>query len=174
MVWARTKLLIYDYIFEPVKQIKISYTGPNPEKFYKKINELIRTVFNVPEAYVQEKEYTWEKLKETERFEVAWEVNKLLDMFSYVVTEIEMRGFSSGGEGKVSITMKPRLITEYPQDTVWQQSIVYEMLRRMWHRIFYHNKRMEYLNLGKELLVNFESSIKHFAEELRQGADKNA
>ena len=36
MVWARTRLLIWDYIFEPVKRIKINYTGPNPDKFYQK------------------------------------------------------------------------------------------------------------------------------------------
>ena len=44
MVWARTKLLIWDYIFEPVKDIEIAYQGPNPQKFYKKINELISTL----------------------------------------------------------------------------------------------------------------------------------
>ena len=169
MVWARTKLLIWDYIFEPAKEIKIFYTGPNPERLYKKMNELIRTVFNVPEAYVQEKQYDWEKTKETQRFSISWEVNKVLDLFSYVTVEIDMTGFSTEGEGRVSIRLKPRLITEYPQDTIWQQSIVYEMLRRFWHRAFYHHKRMEYLNFGKELITRFESAIKHFGENLREG-----
>src|SRR3989304_913809 len=100
MVWARTKLLIWDYIFEPVKEINISYTGPNPDKFYKKLNELIRVVFNVPDAYVQEKEYNWEKTKDGERFTVAWEINKVLDTFSYITIELEMNGFVIGGEGK--------------------------------------------------------------------------
>ena len=30
MVWARTKLLIWDYIFEPIKDLRISYIGPKP------------------------------------------------------------------------------------------------------------------------------------------------
>lgn len=167
MVWARTKLLIWDYIFEPVKDLKINYAGKHPEKFYKKINELIRTVFNIPDAYVQEKLFNWENEKDTERFEILWEVNKILDVFSYITVEVDLRGFSSAGEGRASIRIKPRLITEYPQDTIWQQSIVYEMLRRFWHRLFYHHKRMEYLSLGKELLVNFEGSIKHYAESLK-------
>ena len=167
MVWARTKLLIWDYIFEPVKDLKINYAGKHPEKFYKKINELIRTVFNIPDAYVQEKLFNWENEKDTERFEILWEVNKILDLFSYVTVEVDLRGFSTAGEGRASIRIKPRLITEYPQDTIWQQSIVYEMLRRFWHRLFYHHKRMEYLSLGKELLVNFEGSIKHYAESLK-------
>jgi hypothetical protein len=167
VVWARTKLLIWDYIFEPVKEIRISFTGKNPEKFYKKINELIRTVFNVPDAYIQEKDYSWESLQQSDKFKVSWEVNKILDVFSYITVEIDLSGFSASGEGRVDITLKPRLITEYPQDTIWQQNIIYEMMRRFWHRAFYHQKRMEYLNYGKELVTSFESSLKHFSETLR-------
>src|SRR3989338_6269538 len=168
MVWARTKLLLWDYVFEPVKDIRISYKGPHPERFYKKLNELIRTIFNVPDAYIQETSYTWEKGKDTERFEVNWEVKKLLDTFSYITIEIDLKGFSVNGEGKAAIRLKPRLITEYPQDSLWQQSIVYEMLRRTWHRMYYHHKRMEYLYLGRELIINFERSVKQYMEELRK------
>jgi hypothetical protein len=168
MVWARTKLLIWDYIFEPVKDIKLEYKGPFPEKFYKKLNELIRTIFNVPDAYVQEKNYSWEKTKDSEKFEVEWEVTKVLDVYSYITVELSMKGFTMNGEGKVTIKIKPRLITEYPQDTVFQQSIFYEMARRMWHQFFYHHKRMEYLNHGKELITSFESALKHFGETLRE------
>jgi len=170
VVWARTKLLIWDYVFEPVKEINISYTGPAPDKFYKKINELVRVVFNVPDAYVQEKEYSWEKTKDGERFSVGWEVNKILDTFSYITVEIDFSGFSVNNEGKVNMRIRPRLITEYPQDTVWQQNIIYEMTRRFWHNMFYHKKRMEYLNFAKELVTSFESSVKHFGEVLREGA----
>ena len=67
MVWARTRLLIWDYVFEPVKTIVINYEGKNPEKIYKKLHELIRTCFNVPEGYIQEKSYSWEKKKDVEK-----------------------------------------------------------------------------------------------------------
>jgi hypothetical protein len=168
MVWARTKLLIWDYIFEPVKDIIINFSGKKPEKFYKKINELIRTVFNVPDAYVQEKLYNWNKKENMEQFEIDWEVNKILDTYTYINVEISLKGFSSGGEGKAAIKIKPNLITEYPQDTIWQQNIIYEMFRRFWHKYFYHKKRMEFLNFGKEIIVTFEKSIKDFAQELGQ------
>lgn len=169
MVWARTRLLIWDYIFEPVKQIKIDYVGKHPERFYKKLHELMRLVFNVPEGYIQEKEYKWEKKKDMEGFEVGWEVMKVFDVFSYLALEIDFRGFVllESGEGKCTIVIKPRLITEYPQDTIWQQSIFYEMTRRFWHRIYYHKKRLEYLYWSKEVVVEFERKIKQFGEELR-------
>jgi hypothetical protein len=170
MVWARTKLVIWEYIFEPVKELRISYAGPHPEKMYAKLKELIRLVFNVPDAYVQEKVYSWERGKESEKFEVEWEINKILDTYSYISVELSVRGFSAAGEGKAEITIKPRLLTEYPQDTIWQQSIIYEMLRRFWDSRFYHHRRMEYVNMGKEMIVTFETDIKKYFEKLRAGA----
>ena len=172
MVWARTKLLIWDYIFEPVKDLRISYAGPKPETLYEKVKDLIKLVFNVPDAYVQEKTYNWERGKESEKFEIEWEVNKILDTFSYITIEVSLRGFSVGGEGKADVRIRPRLITEYPQDTVWQHSIFYELLRRFWHVHFYHRKRMEYLNLGKETIVSFEQSLKRYMDDLRAGREQ--
>ena len=169
MVWARNKLLIWDYIFEPVRDLSINYTGRNPEKFYKKIKELCRVIFNVPDSYIQEKTYTWEAGKDRERFEVSWEINKIFDIYSYITIEVDIRGFTSEGEGRATIRIRPRLITEYPQDTVIQQNLMYEMIRRIWHRVFYNHKRMEYLDLGKELIMNFERGLKDFAEEMRKG-----
>ncbi len=167
MVWARTKLLIYDYVFEPVKDIRMSFVCKTPEKLYPKINELLRSVFNVPDAYVQEKAYSREMGKDAERFETEWELNKILDMYSYITIEVDLTGFSSGGEGKATIRIKSRLITEYPQDTIWQQNIIYEMFRRFWHKFYYHHKRMEYLNLARELVKSFETNVKSYVETLK-------
>lgn len=168
MVWARTKLLIWDYVFEPVRNIGINYSGKHPEKLYKKINELMRTIFNVPEGYIQEKTYDWDKSSKTEKFKVAWELNKIFDKFSYLVVEVILKGYSKDGSGRVSVSIKPRLITEYPQDTAWQQNLFYEIIRRFWHSVFYHRKRMEYLDASKEMCVAFESSIKNFTNELNK------
>lgn len=168
MVWARTRLMIYDYVFEPVKQIKIDFVCRRTDLFYKKIQELLRVVFNIPEGYIQEKEYRWEKHKDTEQFEVSWEVTKIFDIYSYLGLEIGLRGFlTQDGEGRASVTIKSRLITEYPQDTIWQQSIFYEMLRRFWHRMYYHNKRMRFLYWCKEAVLDFERKLKEFSEEIK-------
>ncbi len=166
MVWSRNKLLIWDYIFEPVKEITFSYSGKNPEKYYKKIHELIRLVFNVPDVYVQEKTYSWERGQGGEKFEVDLEVNKILDKFTYLTVELEFKGSSANGEGKVSIRMKPRMITEYPQDTIWQQNILYEFVRRLWHKFYYHEQRMKYLRDSKEFVITFDRELKAFGESL--------
>ena len=169
MVWARTKIAIWDYVFEPVHNIVINYTGPKPSALYKKINELIRTVFNVPESYIQEKNYNWEKLEKGEKFTVDWEVTKIFDKFTFLVVEITLKGAEKDNYGKAGVTIRPRIITEYPQDTIWQQNLLYEMLRRFWHTTFYHRKRMEYLDISKNLCVAFESAIKQYMDELKAG-----
>lgn len=168
MVWARTKLTLWDNVFEPIKQIQVTYTGETPSKFYNKINELIRTIFNVPEGYVQEKTYDWKRSDNSQTYNVLWEVNKLLDQYSFIMVEIDLKGYEKDGTGKASIRIKPRLITEYPQDTLWQQNIFYEILRRFWHSVFYHGKRMEYLDKARELVTNFESNLKRFGEKMRE------
>jgi len=160
--------MIYDYVFEPVKQIKFSFSGKRPDLFYKKVQELLRVIFNVPEGYIQEKEYRWEKRKDAEVFEIGWEITKIFDVYSYLGIELDLKGaVDPEGFGSANIVIKPRLITEYPQDTVWQQSIFYEMLRRFWHRMYYHKKRMTYLYWCKEATLDFERKLKDFSEELR-------
>lgn len=167
MVWAATKLTIWDYIYRDIKAIEIEYKGKKPQLLYKKIKELIKDVFRVPEGGFQEKKYTWNKTETGEEFEAEWEAIHQLDDFSYLMVRISLKGFSSAGVGKASITYQPILITEYPQDTFWQQNILYELIRRLWHAIFYKNKRNEFFEMGREMSERFDREIKDFIEKLK-------
>ena len=48
MVWARTKLMIHDDLLRPLPKMTIKFTGPNPEKFYKEIYNLVVMSFRIP------------------------------------------------------------------------------------------------------------------------------
>ena len=63
------------------------------------------------------------------------------------------------------------LRTEYPQDTVWQRSLFYEMLRTFWHRIFYHNKRMEYIIQCRDLVSFYMKKMRELFKELKEEAE---
>jgi len=166
MVWASTKLTIWDYIYRDVKTMNFSYKGKNPELLYKKVKELLQDVFGIVPGGFQEKSYSINKTDNGLEFEAEWEAIRQLDDFSYLKVDITIRGFSSGGIGKVSISYRPVLMTEYPQDTFWQQSIFYEILRRMWHTLFYRKKRNEYYELGRELSEKFESELKEYMQKI--------
>jgi hypothetical protein len=60
------------------------------------------------------------------------------------------------------------LRTEYPQDTLWQKTIFYEMMRVFWHRGFYHNKRREYIIEGRRLLAMLQDQIEEYFRDLRE------
>lgn len=169
MVWARTKLVLYDNIYdEGERDITIDYAGKNPQKIYYKLKELFLEVFNVPEGKVQEMYYTWEKKGDTDKIDVRWRVVKDMDMYSFLRFDVSFRATATGGEGTASMKIKPRFITEYPQDTLIQQSIFYEMARRFWHNVFYQKQRIKWFEEGKELCAQFDKKLKEYQDELRQ------
>ena len=140
----------------------LKYSGKNPERFYKEIYNLLLVSFRVHEHSIQEKEFHWSK-GEPEKFKIVWEINKDLDKFSYYYITVKLSGESSKTHGKAEIEIEGALRTEYPQDTFWQRSLLYEILRMFWHTVFYSSKRDEYLREGRRLLSLFCNQVKALA-----------
>jgi len=159
MVWARAKLMIEDDLLSPLPVVRIKFAGQNPERFYKEMYNLMLVSFRVHEHSIQEKDFQWSK-GETEKFNIRWEVNKDLDKFSYYFVEVRLNGEMAKNTGKVEIEVEGLLRTEYPQDTFWQRSLIYEILRMFWHTTFYGSKRDEYLREGRRLMSLFCDQVK--------------
>jgi len=159
MVWARTKLMIHDDLLRPIPKITMNIEGTNPKKFYKEIYNLMLVNFRVSEHSIQEKEFNWSK-GEPEKFKIKWEMNKDLDKFSYYHVEISLEGQASKTRGSVKIEVDGSLRTEYPQDTFWQKSLLYEFLRMAWHTMFYSSKRDDFLREGRLLLSSFVNELR--------------
>jgi hypothetical protein len=170
---ARMKLLIEEELYLPKGTARgsprsiISYSGPNPAKLYPKSRELLKSIFNTTDADIHEEIYDWSK-GEKEKFRVRMFMQRDLDKFSYYVIRVDVKGEGTEKSGKGSITIRPVLRTEYPQDTLWQRTIFYEMIRVFWHRIFYHNKRREYILEGRNLLAMFHAQIEDYFKDLRE------
>ncbi len=171
MVWARTKLTIWDDLFPPTKKIHFTYVGKHPEKMYPKFTELLRKVFSVSDAFIQEREYSWQKKPNGSKFKVEWYVEKPFDKFTLLNVDISMKGESEDGYGKVEISMEPRLVTEYSQDYLWQQSLIYEIFRQLWHKLFYNRKRQVWMDHSRELCLKIYSELKHYGEILNSGQE---
>lgn len=169
MVFARTRLLIQDRCFEESPgEIHIRYLGPNPSKLYKKCWELMQGIFDVPQSDIQETRYEWGRGREGDKFRVRWWLHKDMDTFTYIYFRVDLKGQGNEETGKAFIRLKGWLRSEYPQDTIWQRSIVYEMLRTLWHRVFYRQKREEYLEECRNSMVVYERKLKDYFEELRE------
>lgn len=159
MVMARTKLMIQDYIQRPWIKTKIRFKGVTPERFYEEIPKVMMNIFRVHYGQIQEKLLSWEK-GDPQRFDVTWEMDKELDKFSYYFIRVKFSGKSSKGIGEAEFTIDALLRTEYPQDTYWEKSLLYEFLRMLWHNIFYKSKREEYIKEGRRLIAMFIEDIK--------------
>jgi hypothetical protein len=169
--FVRTKLVLEDNCFEEEPgNVEMKLIGPGVTKLYSKMYELIRSVFGIPDADIQETTSSWGKGKEgAEKFKVRWWAHKDMDMFSYLYIRIDLAG-EGNSEGVAKITVRPLLRSEYPQDTVWQRSLFYEMLRTFWHRVFYYRKREQYAEQCRHMTNMLMTKIKEFFDSLKAEA----
>jgi len=170
MTFARTKLMMQDNCFEKDPgDVELKYVGPHVSKLYDFIHQTLKSVFNIPPSAIQEEKYNWGK-GETEKISVSIVTHKDLDMFTYIYLKISFKADGNDKTGNAVITIKPYLRTEYPQDTLWQRSLFYEMLRTIWHRIFYSKKRDEYLEECRHLVYMMQDRLREFFKQLREKA----
>lgn len=166
-IFARTKLLMEDHCMTYRPVMVLTYSGPNPQKVYPKILEVIETVMRVPRENIQEKEFNWDRSKPEEKFRILWEVIRDYDKFSYMLLSISASGTVKpsnefGKEGDVKVEMDGVLRTEYPQDTIWERSFFYEAFRVFYHKVFYHEDRKRHLDACRGDMLTLQAEIKSF------------
>jgi len=165
MVWARSRLVIRDYVFEPRRDLYLMWSGKLPTKIYLEVYHLLQDVFSVPESHIIEMVFDWETKGGNNKFKIGWRVLKEFDIYTYLRLDVNMSGkIDENGNGTISIAIKPRFFTEYPQDTVFQQTIFYEILRRAWHVLFYEKKRFQYKEESRILIMEFHRRLKELLE----------
>jgi hypothetical protein len=169
MVFARAKLVLEDNCFEEEPGgVEMRFVGTDVTKLYKKMYELMKTVFNVPDSQIQETNYSWGKAKDGDKFSVRWWLHKDMDIFSYLYIRFDLKGQGNEKSGNAYVQVRGLIRSEYPQDTVWQRSLFYEMLRTFWHRAFYRKKREEYADDCRQSIVFFQRKVKEFFQELQK------
>ena len=169
-IFARTKMILEDDCFDVTvskPQLSIKYSGPNPQLAYNKIKEMFREVFGLKvNERVQEKEFTWDRKGNVEKFKVKWEIWKDMDKFSYLRFTIDLSGYAEategGKEGEAKVEIDGVVRTEYPQDSLWERSVFYEIARMLWHKVVYHDKRQDYQDECRDMMMTFVSELKAF------------
>lgn len=171
--FARSKLLIENHCITYRPKVSFTFSGPNPQKAYKKLLKIIVDDINIPRQNIQEKYMKWDRSGATEKFRADWEVVKDFDKFSYMFLEIKMEGHVKpskefGKEGDVTITMQGIIRTEYPQDTLWERSFVYEALRSFYHKLFYADRVKQYVSDCRDWILFIQSEMKSFFNVLQK------
>ena len=174
-VFARTKLVIHDDCLAPapgsplpgLSYITINYSGPNPHKVYPEVKKLLLSVFKFEEKDIQEREVVWNRKGNEESFRITLEAVEDLDRFTFMQIIVSLNGKVRPSkefekEGEVSIRIEGLLRTEYPQETLWQRSLLYEMFRMFYHRVIYESTRARYKEKCKSLIYKFQDELKKF------------
>jgi len=165
MVWAKTKLQIQDDLLRPKTSAEIGYEGPKVERFYKEMPRILLTSFRAGEHELQEKSVNW--ASGGKKFSAEWELFKELDKYSFIAVRLRLKGGKrDDGTGKVKVIVEGWLRTEYPQDTIWQRSLLYEFLRMFWHTSFYAPRHLRYLADGRRLIGLFIEDVKRLSHDL--------
>jgi hypothetical protein len=177
-IFARTKLIIHEDCLEvsgsplPGKKfMTLEYSGPNPQAAYYQAKKLLAQITKVPENEIIERDFTWRREGEEENFSVTFDVIKDMDRFSFIQISISMKGKIKpskefGKEGSLSINIEGVLRTEYPQDTLWQRSLIYEMFRTFYHKFIYEETRKKYKQECVDIMNQVYSSLKEFLNVL--------
>lgn len=173
-IFARTKITIEEECMLPRRKIELNYSGPNPQNIYPKIMEILRRTLKVKDENIQEKEYKWDRSTIPEKFNSTIEVIKDFDKNTYMWLLIVIKGSIRPSkefekEGDVSVVIDGVIRTEYPQDTVWERSFPYEVLRTFWHKIFYQSQRYKYREQCRDSMLIIQNEIKSFFNILLKG-----
>lgn len=168
MVFARSKLMIQEWCIEekPV-MLTLNYSGPNPQLAVKKYIELVKTIFSVRDADIQEKIFNWDRSGKEEKFHIEYEVRKDLDQQTYLFVQGDLRGSivpskEFGKEGNVRVRIRGAIRAEYPQDTFWQRSLLYEIIRVFYHKVIFISNWEKYMHDCREQLTMFMNEMKGF------------
>jgi len=177
-IFARTKLVIHEDCLEvsgsplPGKKfLTLEYSGPNPQAAYYQAKKILSQVTKVPENEIIERDFSWKKDGEEESFSVNLDVIKDMDRFSFIQISLSMKGKVKpskefGKEGSLSVSIEGLLRTEYPQDTLWQRSLIYEMFRAFYHKFIYEDTRKKYKEECANMMNQLYTSLKEFLNVL--------
>jgi len=173
-IFARTKLIIHEDClevpgtpFQGKKFLTLEYSGPNPQAAYYQTKKILSQVTRVPEGEIIERDFSWKKEGDEESFSVNFDVIKDVDRFSFIQITISIKGKVKpskefGKEGSATINIEGSLRTEYPQDTFWQRSLIYELFRAFYHKFIYEDTRKKYKQECINLINQIYSSLKEF------------
>ena len=164
---AGSKLTIWNELYKRgakpgSKDLTYIYEGKNAEKLTEFIPKLIQTIF-APTTWQQKVI----KVSENE-YSAEWHMFKDMDFYSYLRIDVELKIKSKNNKGVAKIKLgEPVIVTEYPQETYWQKTFFYEVLRVLWHNLFYDKKLQYYLDWGRTKISCFEEKLFKYFEKLK-------
>jgi hypothetical protein len=152
-----------DDCLAPSGKITVEFKGKNPFRIYKVLKDSLKKVFGVGASAIWERDFRWDITSDPRSFFVRYFVKKGIDMRSNVLAEIILEGDQPSDpekDGKIRITIKGKLITEYERKTALQKLSIYKGLIWLYNFFFYNRIRRNYLALCTDWLTKLEEEFR--------------
>jgi hypothetical protein len=152
-----------DDCLAPSGKIVVEFKGKNPFAVYKALKDSLKKVFGVGSSAIWERDFRWDITSDPRSFFVRYFVKKGIDMRSSVLSEIILEGEQPSTpekDGKIRITIKGKLVTEYERKTTFQNLPIYKGLLLLYNFIFYNRVRRNYLALCIDWLTKLEEEFR--------------
>lgn len=140
---------------------------PNPNHVYKEIQDIMEKA-GIHEDDINEEKYSHEK-NEKETIFTKFKGKKKLDVYSKIeiVTEvlIKMKPVNKKDiefMGDIEVKLKGKVITEYPQESRLQKSILWNALRGIYEKLIYGGVREEYKKLRDSYMNKINKGVKSY------------
>ncbi|MEM5815171.1 MAG: hypothetical protein QXD89_01635 [Candidatus Aenigmatarchaeota archaeon] len=158
-----TSWILEDECLVPEKYIKIEYKGPNPFLAYQASLGIFRKIVEIDLGDYWERDFRWDVTGDPRDFYIRAIVEKGLDSRSKMLFEIIMQGKQPkdpSKSGELVILIGAKLVTQYRQDSPFQQTIFYKSLLWLYNFFFYFKVRRRYLNMCKEFCEKIRDAYK--------------
>jgi hypothetical protein len=149
---------------------RLKVTGvPDPQRIFSLVKEVLIMRCRLKEDDINEKIYEHDKSTVPEKIHAFIEAYKHLDRYSDVVLEITMdfvlkpvhrEGVEYVGDAKVKIEGFVR--TEYPQDSILQKSILWNVFRTFYEKAIYGDIRGNMMDLCRSFIKKVTAEINNY------------
>ncbi|MFB6075625.1 MAG: hypothetical protein ABEK17_00625 [Candidatus Aenigmatarchaeota archaeon] len=146
---------------------------PNPHKIYGEVKTILEDRIKMDD--VNEENYEHTKGADKEEVKVELEATKSLDKFSKIVievtTETELKPVHKEDieyVGKIEIEAEGKVVTEYPQESAIQKSILWDAFRSFYEKTLYGDIKDNYKDMRDKYMRTLRDEVKSFLDLLPQ------
>jgi hypothetical protein len=154
--------ILEDDCLAPSAKLTINYAGPNPFIVCQRIRDTLRTVWEVRSKDFWERDFRWDNSSDPRSFYMRACVNKGIDARTKLFVEVVMQGEQPSDptkNGKITVSVNARMITEYEFDTAFKQLPIYKGFIWIYNKFFYYDVRRRWLKrkCGDKLMTTWRA-----------------
>ncbi len=151
------RLEISDDCLSPEKYTYLTYSGPDPWGVVKKVTDSLKPYFHVSSSKVAHERLNWDISSDPINFWSLWWVKKSFSRYTNIRIYIWIQGTKNKTDNNGQFTMRlhGELLTN-----VSGPRLILKPFWLMYSYLFYNRARRRYIEICRDLLLNFRNEIK--------------